>query len=231
MPSFYLPEIRIHYLGHASFILFFDNGMTILTDYGQSRAYGLDSPIHDLGNLRPTILIFSHHHADHDRGQTFTTAKILNGEELTLKQIVVKPVPVTEKSLDDNYGYLITYKGVTIFHAGDIQGDIVQIGEEDTRQRLKSRLPANIDLMFVPVGWIRDITQPAAVFVDFLRPRRVIPMHYWSEGEKRIFLTCMKKIGKGYFIRESGDAQYELFISRPSKPFEIISLTAAAYGG
>jgi hypothetical protein len=34
------PDIHIHYLGHSSFILQFDNGITVLTDYGASNSCG-----------------------------------------------------------------------------------------------------------------------------------------------------------------------------------------------
>jgi hypothetical protein len=35
-------EVVVHYLGHASFLLAFPHGPTVLTDYGESNAYGLD---------------------------------------------------------------------------------------------------------------------------------------------------------------------------------------------
>jgi hypothetical protein len=50
------PDIHIHYLGHSAFVLQFNKGVSILTDYGQSRAYGLDSPIYDVGDFQPTIV-------------------------------------------------------------------------------------------------------------------------------------------------------------------------------
>lgn len=107
------PAIHINYLGHSSFVLAFDNGLTLLTDYGQSNSYGLDSPICDLGNLQPTIVVYSHHHDDHDRGMAFPSAAVVDGKNLSLQGIEIKAIPVTEKAQGDNWGYLITYKGVT----------------------------------------------------------------------------------------------------------------------
>jgi len=62
---FAVPEVSIHYLGHSSFILQFDNGISVLTDYGTSNCWGLTSPIYDIGEFVPTILTYSHRHADH----------------------------------------------------------------------------------------------------------------------------------------------------------------------
>ncbi len=96
------PDIRLYYLGHSSFVLAFDNGVTILIDYGQSRAYGLDSPIYDVGYCRPTLVTYSHHHKDHDRGATFPTATTLYGQDLNLKNIDIRAIPVSEHSEGDN---------------------------------------------------------------------------------------------------------------------------------
>ena len=61
--------VDIHYLGHSSFVLEFDNGITIVTDYGHYNAWvdgGWDSPIYDFGDLIPDVMTYSHtNHADH----------------------------------------------------------------------------------------------------------------------------------------------------------------------
>jgi len=59
------PDIYIHYLGHSSFVINFDNELYVLTDYGTSNSYGLPSPIYSIGNLIPDIITFSHKHQDH----------------------------------------------------------------------------------------------------------------------------------------------------------------------
>jgi len=33
------PIINIHYLGHSSFVLSFDNGINLVTDYGKENAW------------------------------------------------------------------------------------------------------------------------------------------------------------------------------------------------
>jgi len=60
------PLLRFHYLGHSSFVLRFADGVSVLTDYGKSNAFGLESPIHDLGDLHPDVVLYSHHDEDHE---------------------------------------------------------------------------------------------------------------------------------------------------------------------
>jgi L-ascorbate metabolism protein UlaG (beta-lactamase superfamily) len=229
------PDIRIHYLGHSAFVLQFDNGVSILTDYGQSRAYGLDSPIYDVGDFQPTIVTYSHHHPDHDRGATFDTDHVLDGlDELTLEGISLQPVLTMEKAKEDNASYLITYKGFTILHLGDAQGDISRVDREDVRQHLGEIFPGTIDLLLVPIGWTRDILTEAEAAVALLQPRRVIPIHYWSSAEKADFLALLadrnQTAGASYQIQEIGDAEYDIWIDGAEvTPIQIISLEPAPF--
>lgn len=229
------PDIRLHYLGHSSFVLQFDNGVSILTDYGQSRAYGLDSPIYDVGDFQPTIVTYSHHHPDHDRGATFDTGHVLDGlDELTLEGITLEPVLATERTQEDNTSYLITYKGFTILHLGDAQGDISHIGQEDVRQHLKEIFPGPIDLLLVPIGFTQDIVKEAEATVALLQPRRVIPMHYWSLQEKRDFLAHLaaqnETLGASYQVQEIGGAVYDIWIDcAVVTPIQVTSLEPAPF--
>ena len=225
------PDIRIHYLGHSAFLLFFDNGASILTDYGQSRAYGLDSPIYDLGDFQPTIVLYSHHHADHDRGATFADAKVLSGEDWSGNQIDIRAVRVSENSTGDNFGYRISYKGFLIFHAGDSQGDMFKLAiDAEVPKRLRSQLSEKIDLLLAPIDWTMNIIPQAAGYIDLLQPRRVIPMHYWSPSIKSEFLDYLRTSGKNYQITQVGGSEYEVFISQPApSAIEVISLEPAAY--
>jgi L-ascorbate metabolism protein UlaG (beta-lactamase superfamily) len=229
------PDIRIHYLGHSAFVLQFDNGVSILTDYGQSRAYGLDSPIYDVGDFQPTIVTYSHHHPDHDRGATFHTDHVLDGlDELTLEGITLQPVLTTENTREDNTSYLITYKGFTILHLGDAQGDISRIAQEDVRQHLKEILPEPVDLLLVPIGWTQDIIREAEVTVALLQPRRVIPIHYWSPQEKTDFLAYLaaknETAGVSYLVQEVGGAEYDIWIHGAYvMPIQVISLEPSPF--
>lgn len=220
------PEVQIHYLGHSSFLFTFDNGVTLLTDPGQSRAYGLDSPVYELGDFKPSIVTFSHHHPDHDRGQSFPGATVLDGKGVTMKGITIEAIPVSEKSEGDNFGFLITYKGVTVFHAGDSQGDMAALSAGQVKQSLKAKLPRRLDVLLVPIGFIRPITREAAAYVEFLQPRTVIPMHFWSAAEKTGFLEELKSRGGKFQIIDQGSSNWAVSVSQTSSSIQVISLTA-----
>jgi L-ascorbate metabolism protein UlaG (beta-lactamase superfamily) len=229
------PDIHIHYLGHSAFVLQFGNGISILTDYGQSHAFGLDSPIYDVGDFQPTIVTYSHHHPDHDRGTTFDTNRVLDGlDALTLEGISLQPVLTTEKAREDNTSYLITYKGFTILHLGDAQGDMSRIDQGDVRQHLKEIFPEPVDLLLVPIGWTQNILQEAETTVALLQPRQVIPIHCWSPGEKAGFLALLAErnqtAGASYQIQEIGGAEYDIWIdSAEVTPIQVISLEPAPF--
>lgn len=225
------PDIRIHYLGHSAFIFSFSNGVTILTDYGVSRAYGLASPIYDVGEFIPTIVIYSHHHPDHDRGTIFPGAKVVDGVDLYYKQINIKAIQVSENNKGDNFGYLITYKDFTIFHAGDCQGDIVNFQSvTDTNENLKDKIGASIDLLLLPVDWKKKMVSQAVAYTDFLKPHRIIPMHYWSPGVKNEFIRLYKSTNDNCKILETGIPDYDINLTKPSNDnLEIISLTPGLY--
>ncbi len=185
----------LHYLGHAAFVLSLDDGTTVLMDYGQSRAYGLDSPVHPLGGLVPDIATYSHDHPDHAGGPLPEgVGRVLRGPQgLTLGGLGIRTIPTFERSLEtpDTNGFLFTYKGLRILHLGDCQALIQGVGQEEVRQRIRALYPDLYDVVLVPIGFVRDILEPAAAFVGLLRARIVVPMHYWSPGDRDAFLRLV----------------------------------------
>jgi L-ascorbate metabolism protein UlaG (beta-lactamase superfamily) len=45
--------------------------------------------------------------------------------------------------------------------------------------------------LFLPIDWTHPIAAKAASFVELLRPRTVIPIHYWSRQAKTDFLSLL----------------------------------------
>lgn len=235
-------EIHIHYLGHSSFVLQFGNGITVLTDYGASNAYGLDSPIYDLGDLRPDIVTCSHtRHVDHyDKSKapenvphTLTEA---DRDSLNLEGLTIEPIPTCEASLnqEDNNSFLFTYKGFKILHLGDAQGYITNLKQEDVRDRVKEVYPDEYDLLLVPIGFTSDILTDVEAFIDLLQPKRVIPMHYWSPDSKVAFLSLLEEqnetAGKEYHVQEVQSAKYSVSTaSTDVTPIQVIGLEPAAF--
>lgn len=168
------PTVTVHYLGHASFLLRFGENpgeeaglgggameeewqepshgeaITVLTDFGASRAYGLDSPIHPLGEARPDIATFSHAHEDHAGGVLpegipviLTGGGVPGGAHPDAPggahpagphqegDLTITPIPTFEGSLEapDNTSFLFEYRGLKILHLGDCQGLMAGLAE------------------------------------------------------------------------------------------------------
>lgn len=219
------PEVSLHYLGHSAFVLRFDNGVTILTDDGESRQYGVGG-VHAIGNLEPEIVIYAHHYARQTRSPAFPNARIVSGGNLKQGDIDIRAIPVTEERPGDNYGYLITYKGFRIFYAGDAQGDMMTIDQPEVRTRLKRQLPRELDLLMVPIDWRHEITPQAVSYVEFLRPKRVIPMHYWTVAAKERFFASLEAADSGYYVIEADAPDCRIFVTEPARPVQVISLDA-----
>lgn len=229
------PRLRLHYLGHSSFVLQFGNGLTVLTDYGQSNAYGLDSPIHDLGTLRPDVVLYSHHDPDHDRGERFPGAQVVDGPALVasveIDGIVLRPFRTTENSEGDNTSFTIEFAGTTTVFAGDCQGEIDAIDQPGHRERVEALFPAAIDLLLLPVDWTHPIADKAASFVELLSPARVVPMHYWGPPARAAFISLIAERdgqgGKRVLIDEVAGPAFSL--DAPATPITVVGLEPAPW--
>ena len=129
------PEISIHYMGHSSFVLEFDNGVTVLTDYGTSNCWGLASPICEIGDFVPTVLTYSHRHDDHyneARKPAGALYQLEGTDSLDLDGLSIRPVRVCEGivGVESSTAFIFSYKGFTICHLSDAQADIMAINDK-----------------------------------------------------------------------------------------------------
>jgi len=94
--------IHVYYLGHAAFLFTLDNGLTVLTDYGESMAYGLDSPVFELGDARPDVVTLSHDHVDHAGGELpiGVSQLVTGGAGYETRGLTITPIPTFERSLE-----------------------------------------------------------------------------------------------------------------------------------
>jgi L-ascorbate metabolism protein UlaG (beta-lactamase superfamily) len=227
--------MRIHYLGHAAFVLRFENGHSILMDYGVSNAFGLGSPVYDLSGVEPSVVTFSHDHPDHRRpGATFTSARVLaGGGSLTLDGMTIRSIRTSEASMEapDNASFVILYGGFRILHLADAQAYIAAIDDPVVKNTVKARYPDNYDLVFMTIDGRTEMAGQAAAFLDLLSPARAIPMHYWSDEAKSDFLAEIERInrqGRGrsqrFTIAESGGSDFSLNADSPAFGTRVISL-------
>jgi L-ascorbate metabolism protein UlaG (beta-lactamase superfamily) len=195
---------RLHYLGHASFLMEFSNGITVLTDYGESRAYGLNSPIYPLGEIVPHLVTLSHEHADHAGGVLPEgVGLVLRGDKtFEAEGLTITPIPTYEGNLEtpDNVSFLFQLGELRILHMGDCQALITGLagggeeGQEDPglRERIRQLYPDHYDVALLPIGFVTDILEEATRFATLLDADLLIPMHYWTPGDRDTFMGAME---------------------------------------
>ncbi|MDQ7816396.1 MAG: MBL fold metallo-hydrolase [Melioribacteraceae bacterium] len=203
-----IPSVELKYQGHASFLMKFDNGRTVLIDYGISnvyKEYGYESPIAPV-YITPDIVTYSHKHKDHCGGVLPDSIKyILNGpDSLSLDWIEIKMIPAYENSLTtaDNFSYVFNYKGISIIHLGDVQALIMNVDNPLVRAQIKDLYQGKFDIAFIPIGFKSYIADQAASFAELINAKVILPMHYWKHEEKEKFIELM--------LNKNGSVKYRL---------------------
>ncbi len=97
-------------------------------------------------------------------------------------------------STDAGVSFLATLDGVNFFHAGDLNfwhwrevsnARQIEMAEEDFRKEVEPIQGTDIDVAFFPVdprlGMLFDAG--ANYFMMTVKPRLLIPMHFWGRGE------------------------------------------------
>ncbi|MCF7824880.1 MAG: MBL fold metallo-hydrolase [Candidatus Marinimicrobia bacterium] len=232
-------QVDIHYLGHASFILQFDNGVSVLTDFGTSNSWGLASPIYDLGDFVPTVITYSHQHQDHydlSRRPEGFSYQLENMDSLDIDGLLIRPVRVCEYAVGtpSSTAFVFEYEDITICHLSDAQAEILNIASLETQQHLKDIFPEQFDMLLMTIEGVDQFIPQAEEFINLLKPRHIIPMHYWTVSYKRDFLDYLEsKDGlsrKNYDIHIDGLPDFTLSSDLASAtPVQIISLPPAPF--
>lgn len=163
-----------------------------------------------LRRYRAAYVFVSHSHPDHldpvvfewagetpvtyvlsqDAPAQYPGNRMRPGETLALPDLRVAAFDSTDLGVS----YLVTIAGVNIFHAGDLnfwhwreESTVQEIEEADNafRAACKPLEKENIDLAFFPVdprqGRLFDAG--ANYFIMTVRPRLLVPMHFWGRPE------------------------------------------------
>ncbi|MFZ5518657.1 MAG: MBL fold metallo-hydrolase [Candidatus Zhuqueibacterota bacterium] len=230
-------EVQIHYLGHSCFALEFDNGVRILCDYGESNSYGYPSPIYDIGHLYPDVVTYSHTHTDHF-GRTIpydVEHVLLMTDSLDIEGIHIASVLTSESliSVKGNGSYFFRYRDLTICHLGDAGATMANLDIEEVKNEVLSNFPMGIDLLFLTIESQENLIMAAEKFIHLIKPRRVIPMHYWTPQMRTSFFSYLQTVGqspdKHYDIESRAEATYFLAASDTVTPIKVIGLTPAPY--
>ncbi|MGC8975855.1 MAG: MBL fold metallo-hydrolase [Thermoprotei archaeon] len=171
--------VLVKWHGHACFELVDDEGFTIVIDPHDGSSIGLPAP-----NVKADAVLITHDHFDHNAYQLVRKSgetKVISmrkGEFKVGKHRVVGIESYHDKFRGRRRGknilYLVEMNNIKFLHAGDL-GDVPD--------------PQSINLireshvMFIPVGGTFTL-EPEEVLelVKNIKPKAVVPMHYWLEG-------------------------------------------------
>ena len=204
-----MKDRAVEYLGGSGFLLTIDDVGFLFdaSEHGADRRILPDRA--QLDALRRLYVFVSHRHDDHfsptvyelcgedavfvlgyDVPQPWRGIRLKPGDERELGPVTVHAYGST----DEGVSFLVTYTGVRIFHAGDLNlwhwRDESSITEIEAAERAfydcVAPIPKEvIDLAFFPVdprqGSMYDAG--AGYFVMTVKPRVLIPMHFQGRGD------------------------------------------------
>ncbi len=164
--------IRWH--GHSCFE-FFDS-LHIVIDPHDGRSIGLKTP-----HLKAELVLVTHEHFDHN------AVRIVNGEFKTIREVgrykfgdveIEGFEAYHDKEMGARRGKITMYKikteDISILHAGDL-GHVLP---KETIDKI-----GHVDILMIPVGGIYTVdAREACENVKLLKPKVVVPMHYYVPG-------------------------------------------------
>ncbi|AAY80303.1 MBL fold metallo-hydrolase [Sulfolobus acidocaldarius] len=161
----------IRFFLHSCFLI----DKLILIDPHDGASIGLPKP-----ETKAPLVLITHDHYDHNAYEIIPheTVKLKEYGEFTFRNYTIKGFRAYhDKEKGRRRGETAIYKIITpngnsIVHLGDI-GHVPENIEE-----IK-----NSDVLLLPVGGVITVNAKEATdIVNILRPRIVIPMHYWVKG-------------------------------------------------
>ncbi len=178
--------MRVEWFGQSAFHLSGDEGSVAIDPFGDmsalSGARGIQWDYPAITGVEPDLLLVTHEHGDHNG------VEVIEGDPATLRSTAgthdspIGQVTGVASEHDDTAGtqrgpntiFCFTLDGVRVCHMGDF-------GQSELRPEQAAAI-GEIDLLFVPVGGGPTLgAEQAALIVERLKPRWVVPMHYRTE--------------------------------------------------
>ncbi len=163
---------KLLYQGHASLRIMTDEGKVIFIDPYAGEGY--DKPA--------DLVLITHEHYDHnavDKLSLKESTIVIRAKDAQIAGVYhqfdyfgvhVQAVPAANKNhpVDECVGFLLEYKGIKIYIAGDT--DYVPYMDELAKQ--------NIDYAFLPIDGIYNMgPEEATRCANIIKPKHLIPYH------------------------------------------------------
>ncbi len=170
--------VIVRWHGHACFEIVSSKGTTIVIDPHDGRSLGIKTP-----KVSADIVLITHEHFDHNAYSIVAkpSANVFSmhvGEESIndIKFMGIEAYHDREKGKrrGRNIVYKLYVDNISFVHVGDLGHEL------DVNYSTKLGL---IDMLMIPVGGTFTIDAKVAwKNIETLKPKAVIPMHYWIEG-------------------------------------------------
>jgi L-ascorbate metabolism protein UlaG (beta-lactamase superfamily) len=175
--------MRVEWFGQSAFHLDGEQGSVAIDPFGDMSALssgrGVQWDYPAIAGLEPDLLLVTHEHRDHNAveaigGEPHTlrsTAGTYESPLGTVTGIASEHDAAAGTERGPNTIFRFTLDGLNVAHMGDF-------GQCGLREEQAAALEG-VDLLFVPVGGGFTIgAEQAALVVERLKPRWVVPMHY-----------------------------------------------------
>jgi L-ascorbate metabolism protein UlaG (beta-lactamase superfamily) len=175
--------MRVEWLGQSAFLLRGEDGTTVAIDpFGDMSALSSGRGVqwdYPPVSAEADVLLVTHEHRDHNAveaigGEPHTLRSTAGTHESPLGQVVGIASEHDEAAGTErgpNTIFVFELDGLRVAHMGDF-------GQSGLREEQATALEG-IDLLFIPVGGGFTIgAEQAALVVERLNPRWVVPMHY-----------------------------------------------------
>jgi len=175
--------IEIKWFGHSFFQITSSTGTKIITDpFG---AMGFPMP-----EVWPNIVTIGREHGNHNnaalaKGNPIVLRGLKPGTDewneinFTFRDVLIYNVPVHQRGMPGYYqslkgsGFVFEVDGLCIFHTGDVSDPF----NEDQLQ-----LIGHVDILLQTIGGVYTIgPEGAKKVIEELKPKIVVPMHYWYQ--------------------------------------------------
>lgn len=171
--------VIIKWHGHACFEIIDFEGLSIVIDPHDGRSIGLKPP-----KASADVVLITHEHFDHNAYHLVLKPggekhSMREGEFKVAGKYDVKGIKVFHDKVRGRLrGSVVTYRleveDVSIIHVGDL-------GHIPSQDVIDKMIP--IDILMIPIGGTYTIDAREAHEVSkILKPKIVIPMHYWVTG-------------------------------------------------